>query len=390
MKSGDTPIDVDRVMAIAGKKLAAYDDATPEKIHYPNDSKNDKWTVTPSSKWTSGFYPGALWHMYEYSTRRNKPDADAWRKRAEAWTAGIENEKFNTNTHDLGFIVFDSFGNGERLTGRDDYKEVIKRGAQSLAKRFNEKTGMIRSWGKIEDEADFQTIIDNMMNLELLVWAARNGGTTEGGTSEDLLKIATTHADNTITHFFRPDGGTYHVVHSDPKTGAIVRKRTHQGKDTETSWSRGQTWALYGFTDMYEFTKEKRYLDAAVKAANYYIAHLPADHVPPSDFQSDLEGLEFKDSSAAAIAASALIKLSGFVEDPALKEKYWTTAVNTLRSLTAAPYLAEGPDKASILLYQARNYNPDPNSNLTNTSLIFGDYYLLEALLRYDAKLTKT
>ena len=244
---------------------------------------------------------------------------------------------------------------------------------------------MIRSWGKKEDMEKFTVIIDNMMNLELIVWAADHGGTLPGGTSDDLRKIATSHADRAINLFFRPDGSTFHVVDLDAKTGAVQKKRTAQGKADDSAWSRGQTWAIYGFAYLYEATGQQRYLDASLKAADYYLAHLPPDFVPPSDFHSDLKGLEFKDSSAAAVAASAFLRLSRIVKDPVLKKKYFDAATSTLKALTSPPYFSEGDDKASLLAYAARNYNEDPNNRLTNTSLIWGDYYLLEALLAYQS-----
>jgi len=380
-----SPIDIDRVMRTAAKKLAAYDALHPEKIVYPTDAKGATWTTVLPKDWVSGFYPGTLWYLYEYAKANKWPDADKYRAMAEVWTAGLENEQFNTDHHDTGFVIYDSYGNGFRITGNPAYPPIIKQTAQSLASRYLKETGMIRSWGKISDTSRFQVIIDNMMNLELLVWSAKNGGTLPGGTSDDLLKLAKGHADRAIELFFRPDGSTFHVVELDPKTGEVQKKRTHQGKADDSTWSRGQTWAMYGFAYMYEATGEQRYLDASLKAADYYLAHLPADFVPPSDFNSDLQGLEFKDSSAAAIAASAFLRLSKLVKDPALKKKYFDAAESTLKALTAAPYFSESDDKASLLVYAARNYHPDPNHKLTNTSLIWGDYYLLEALLAYQA-----
>jgi unsaturated chondroitin disaccharide hydrolase len=242
---------------------------------------------------------------------------------------------------------------------------------------------MIRSWGKISDTNTFTVIIDNMMNLELLVWSAAHGGTVSGGSSAELLKLATHHADRALELFFRPDGSTCHVVELDPLTGSVIRKRTAQGKADASTWSRGQTWAMYGYAYLYEATKERRYLEAALKASDLYLSRLPADSVPPADFDSDLKGLEFKDSSAAAIAASAFLRLHRLVETPELKKKYREAAAATLRSLTSEPYFSSATDKASLLVYAARNYHTDPSHPLTNTSLIWGDYYLLEALLQY-------
>lgn len=381
---GDS-IDVDGVMRVAARKFAAFDASQPNKTNFPTDAKGAQWRTVGAPDWASGFYPGSLWYLYEYARDQKWPDAQAWRARAETWTAGLESQQFNSSHHDTGFVMFDSYGNGYRLTGNPAYLPILNRTAQSLASRYRADTGMIRSWGKIEDTNEFTVIIDNMMNLELLVWASAHGGTTSGGTSAELRKVATSHADCALELFFRPDGGTYHVVELNPRTGKVLRKRTAQGKADESIWSRGQTWAIYGYAYMYEATGERRYLEASLKAADRYLALLPADFVPPADFDSDLKGLEFKDSSAAAIAASAFLRLHRVVDAPALKKKYLDAATATLRSLTSAPYFSKDDDKASLLVYAARNYHADPNNALTNTSLIWGDYYLLEALLQYQA-----
>lgn len=378
-------INSDLAVAVIAKKLAAYDAGQPSKAAYPTEAKGAKWVTVPAGNWVSGFYPGALWYTYEFAKRRNWPDQAAWLKRADIWTVGLTDEQFTTTNHDLGFMLMDSFGHAYRLTGEPRYKGVVLQGAQSLAKRYRPEVGLIRSWGSIDDLKNYTVIIDNMMNLELLMWASANGGTTKDGTAQDLVKIATSHANRTQVEFFRPDSSTYHVVDFDPLTGAVKRKRTAQGKAADSCWSRGQTWAIYGYAYMAEATQDKKYLEQSIKAADYYLAHLPADHVPPSDFQSELTGLEFKDSSAAAIACCAFFRLSRLSDDPAVKDRFWQAAVETLSSLTQAPYFSDSPDKASALLYQARNYHADATHPLTNTSLIWGDYYLLEALLTYDA-----
>jgi hypothetical protein len=376
--AADPSIDIDKVMRVAARKLAKFDAAHPEKTAYPTDAKGADWTTVAPSDWVSGFYPGALWYVYEYAKAEKWPDADAWRKRAESWTAGLEAQQFNDKHHDTGFMIFDSFGNGNRLTGNPTYPPVIVQTAKTLATRYSEETGMIRSWGKKDDKKDFTVIIDNMMNLELLMWASEHGG------GEDLRKIALRHADRTRELFFRPDGSLYHVVHLDPADGTVRRKRTAQGKADDSAWSRGQTWAIYGFTYMHEATGDPKYLESALKAADYYLANLPEDQIPPSDFHSDLKGLEFKDSSAATIATAGLLRLYPLLKSPELKDKYFKAATASLRALTAPPYFSEGDDKASLIAYAARNYHADPAHKLTNTSLIWSDYYLLQALLRYQ------
>jgi len=383
-------IDVEGVMRVAARKLGAFDATHENKTLYPVSGKGANWDTLSVGDWRSGFYPGALWYLYEYARGAKWSDAEVRRSRAEAWTAGLQRQQFNTGDHDTGFRVFDSYGNGYRLTGNPAYLPIINQTAQSLAARFKTETGMIRSWGKIDDMRDFLVIIDNMMNLEMLVWASAHGGTTKGGTSGDLLKIAISHADHALEYFFRPDGSTYHVVQLNPSTGEVVRKRTAQGKANESTWSRGQTWAIYAFAYMYEATGNRKYLEASLKAADLYIARLPADFVPPADFDSEFTGLEFKDSSAAAIASSAFLRLHRLVETPELKKKYLDAATSTLHALTTAPYFSKDADQASLLVHAAALYKKDPNHPNTNMSLIFGDYYLLEALLQYQAITTST
>ena len=218
-----------------------------------------------------------------------------------------------------------------------------------------------------------------MMNLELLVWAANNGG------PERYRHVATQHADRTRAEFFRPDQGTYHVIDFDPRTGLLKRKYTHQGLADESCWSRGQTWAIYGYAYLCEATGDRRYLEQSVAAAEHYLSRLPADHVPPSDFDSGLTGLEYKDSSAAALASCAFFRLSRLCPETTDKVRYWQAAINALKSLLQAPYFSSSASHASALRHQARNFHADASHRLTNTSLIFGDYYLLEALLAFDS-----
>lgn len=372
-------IDVDAAIASIAYKLAAYDETQSDKTAYPNEAKGTSWSTVPAPDWVSGFYPGSLWYVYEFAKRRGWTDQERWRQRADAWTVGITDEQFTTTNHDLGFMIQDSFGHAFRLTGEARYKSVVLQAAQSLGKRFSPQVGLIRSWGDIDDTKNYIVIIDNMMNLELLIWAADNGGPAE------LRKIALDHADRSIVEFFRPDNGTYHVLDLDPATGQLKRKYTHQGMHDESCWSRGQTWAIYGYAYLYEVTGLEPYLQQSIKAAQYYLGHLPPDHVPPSDFNSDLTALEFKDSSAAALASCAFFRLSRLCQESVDKSNYWEAAVQALSSLVQEPYFSSNPDFASALRYQARNYHPDANHRLTNTSLVFGDYYLLEALLAYDS-----
>jgi unsaturated chondroitin disaccharide hydrolase len=374
MKPNQSIIDIDRILRAAARKLGRFDALHPGRDRFPSDAKGAEWTTVAVHDWESGFYPGALWYVYEHAVTAGWPDAAEWRARAEAWTDALAGQQFNDTHHDLGFVIFDSFGHGYRLTGNPDYKPVILRAAETLASRYRPETGMIRSWGRIDDSECFTVIMDNMMNLELLIWAADHGG------GEFLRETAIRHADRTIELFFRPDGGTYHVVDLDPRDGRVLRKHTNQGRSADSTWSRGQAWAIYGFTYMYGATRERRYLDTALMAASHYLSRTSSDRVPPADFDGGLEGLEFKDSSTAAVVAAAFLRLHSLVDQPVLKRLYLGEAREILRQLASAPYFSEGESHASVLRFAARNYCEDPDHRLTNTSLIWGDYYFLEAL----------
>ena len=362
-------IDVAGVLAVAATKLAAHDAKNVIKTRYAGTAAltATSWTAVAPSDWTAGFYPGLLWQMYE------RTGDVAWRNKAAAWSAGLESQKTRTSTHDLGFMLFNSFGQGLRLTGDPHYQEVVLEAARSLSSRYNPTVGAIRSW----DGTGYRVIIDNLMNLELLFHAAKNGGTTwSGGPAQDLYNMAVSHASKTLQNHVRPDGSTYHVVTYDAATGGVLSKSTAQGKSAESTWSRGQAWAIYGFTMTFRETGDATFLEAARRTADYFLANLPDDFVPPADFSSTYTGLAYKDSSAAAVAASGLLELSTLETDSARSQRYFQSAVMILESLTSASYVAP-PQHPALLLHGARTY---PGQNI---SLIYGDYYLVEALLRY-------
>lgn len=328
--------------------------------------ENGKWKTKPSGNWTSGFFPGSLWYMYEWTSDKT------WRSRAERWTASLEREKNNTGTHDVGFMIFCSFGNGYRLTGNENYKEVILQAAQSLATRFNPSVGCIKSWDFM-GENKFPVIIDNMMNLEILFWAAKNGG------KKEWYDMAVSHALKTMRDHVRDDGSTYQVVLYDAATGEVQRKQTRQGYTDESTWARGQAWGLYGFTMTYRETGDGRFLKTAKKLADYFIDHLPADHVPYWDFNAPSIPDEERDASAGAIASSGLLELSALVSEQKLKKKYRNTALNILKSLSSPGYLAKGTDSSGILLH---GVGFKQRGKEVDVSLIYADYYFIEALLR--------
>ena len=330
-----------------------------------------KWQLKSSADWTSGFYPGCLWYACEISRDRR---FEGW---ARQWTAAIEQEKLNPDTHDLGFRFMCSFGNGIRLgqgPEYDRYKGVIITAATTLAKRYNPQVGCLSSnWDLVKIENAFPVVVDVMMNLEILFWAAENGG------PPDLAQVARAHAITTCRDFVRPDGGTYHVVRYDKNNGRIINKGTLQGAGPETTWSRGQAWALYGMVAVYRHTREQRFLDTARKLADYFISHLPADHVAPWDFQSDIK---YRDVSATCIATSALFEMIRYLDDAPLRNHYETEAEAMLASLCQPPWFATRTD-TNCLLDHSVQFLPI-NSNV-DVPAIFADYYFLEAIVRYRA-----
>ncbi|TMK64364.1 MAG: hypothetical protein E6G53_08780 [Actinobacteria bacterium] len=337
---------------------------------YPQETGPDgRWTTTGPGRWTSGFLAGSLWLMYQAS------GDPSWSRAAGARQAGLAGEQSNRSTHDLGFILFDSFGKGYRLTAADSYRRVVLGAARSVASRYRRSVRAIRSWNNPPrtPRSDFRVVIDSLMNLDLLFWASQHGG------GHRLASKARKHALRTARVQVRPNGSTYHLVIYNGRTGAVKRRTTAQGYRSSSTWSRGQAWALYGFGTVYADTRDARMLEAARRTADYFLAHLPADRVPYWDFNAPGIPHEPRDSSAAAIAASGLLQLSQLESDPDRAERYLATAREILSSLSSKRYLAAGTASRSILLHGTA----DRPSGHYNTGLIYGDYYFIEALLRY-------
>ncbi|RYG00208.1 MAG: glucuronyl hydrolase, partial [Chitinophagaceae bacterium] len=319
--------------------------------------------------WCSGFYSGSLWYIYEQTKDQ------AVKKKAEDALKVIEPNQTFTGNHDLGFMMYCSFGNAYRLTNKPEYKSIIQRSAQSLSTRYHDKVKAIQSWNKGK-YWDYPVIIDNMMNLEMLNWATENGG------DKKFKDISIIHANTTLKNHFRPDFSSFHVIDYNPETGAVKRKATWQGAADCSAWARGQAWALYGYTMMYRMTKDQAYLDQAKGIANFILKHpnLPADKIPFWDF--DAQGVPFakRDASAGAIMASALLELAQYTSD---KEKleYKTSAETMIYSLASDAYRAKLGENGGFLLMHSTGAYP-LNSEI-DVPLVYADYYYLEALLRY-------
>ncbi|NDV78896.1 glycoside hydrolase family 88 protein [Dysgonomonas sp. 511] len=323
--------------------------------------------LVPSRDWTSGFFPGELWYMYEY-TKDPK-----WEAAARKYTARIEPEKKNGTTHDMGFKVYCSFGNGYRLTKDEAYKEVLIESAYTLATRFKPDAGIIRSWDHSRSKWDCPVIIDNMMNLELLFWAF---GETKDST---LYKIAVSHADMTLKNHFREDYSSYHVIDYDTITGNVLKKNTHQGYAHESAWSRGQAWAVYGYTMCYRETGRTAYLDQAKNVVNYIFTHpnMPDDLIPYWDYDAPEIPNEPRDVSAATCTASALYELSMYDKENAAKYKAWADTI--LLNLSKHYLAKEGSTYGFLLLHSTGS---KPGKFEVDQPLAYADYYFLEALLR--------
>jgi len=329
-----------------------------------------KLVTSNSSWWCSGFFPGILWYLYE----NNK--SGALLDYARNYTARIEKEKYNRGTHDLGFMLYCSFGNGFRITGDTAYRSIMLTGAESLASRFNPATGCIQSWGA-NRQWQFPVIIDNMMNLEFLFWASKESGDPK------YRDICISHADMTIKHHYRPDYSSYHVVSYDPESGQPEVKNTHQGYSDESAWARGQVWGFYGFVVMYRETKETKYLEHAKNIAAFLLNHpnMPEDKIPYWDFNAPDIPNALRDASAGAIMASALIELSGYV-DAALAKTYLDVAETQIRTLSTPEYLAEKGTNGNFIL--KRGVGHIPGNSEIDVPLTYADYYFIEALLRYQ------
>jgi uncharacterized protein YyaL (SSP411 family) len=249
--------------------------------------------------------------------------------------------------------------------------------AKSLASRYNPNVGCIQSWQ--HGDWEFPVIIDNMMNLELLFWAAKISG------DHSYYLIAVNHAKKTLKNHFRKNGSSYHVVDYDASTGQVLSKTTAQGYANESAWARGQAWALYGFTMTYRETRDTIFLHHAEKIASYFIQHLPRNKIPYWDFDAPNIPFEFQDASAAAIAASALVELSQFTKRSNL---YFATTEEMLNTLSQPAFFAPpGTNGDFILKHSVGN---KPKNLETNVPLIYTDYYFLEALLRYRSLVKKT
>lgn len=344
-----------------------------DKLISPRSVENNKVKMVEARDWTSGFFSGELWMMYELTNNKY------WKDKALEFTLPLEEEKWNGKTHDMGFKMYCSFGKAYQYTKNPKYRDILIQSAKTLASRFKPNVGCIRSWDHNSDKWEFPVIIDNMMNLELLFWAAKETG------NEMFKDIAVSHAETTMKNHFRADYSSYHVVDYNPVSGEVRSRATHQGYSSESAWSRGQAWALYGYTMVYRETQDVKFLKQAEKIATYILSHpnFPDDLIPYWDFDAPEIPNEPRDASAAAVIASALYELSLFSKEGDL---YLQMADKMLNSLRSANYLANPNENNGFLLKHSTGSKPAVSE--VDEPLIYADYYFIESILRKSKLIT--
>ena len=384
---------IEKGFARAAEQYQLMYESTPPGM-YPRTVNNSGETrfigaepLKSGANWTNGFYPGILWMLYAHT------GDIAWKVKAEKVTRALEVQKDQIYHHDIGFIIMSSFGKAYEYSPSEYYRNIIIHSAESQLTRFSEITGTTRSWDKWTSRGgtyttEYPVIIDNLMNLDLLFKAYELTGI------DKFLKPALSHADKTMANHIREDGSAYHLVAYDPETGEVDARKTSQGFSDSSAWSRGQAWAIYGFTMCYRFTRNPDYLATAMKAADFFINHknLPEDFIPYWDFNigefSDYEWAydparfdeEPRDASAAAATASALLELKDYVDDPVKSREYRDAAVKMLKSLATSEYMAEkGQNNYFLLKHSVASV---PHDSSIDKPEAYADYYFLEALLK--------
>lgn len=359
--SGAGKSDRSRALAFVGQQLERL--CAAAGTGYPEYTSGGKWQFGDSSIWTAGYLPGMLWLMFGHTKD------PAWGERARRWTEPIATVRERGDN--LGVMFMPSFVAGYRLTGDGSYRQYALDAAASLAGRYLPE-GMYIRYESGDQQGSL--IIDDLIDLSLLYWAAQETG------KRRFSDIATHHTSVTLNATVQKDGRSLQAVELDPRTGRKIADRPRQGMTAQSCWSRGQAWAIYALPEICGYTRDKRLLKTAERMADWWIDHVPDDYVPYWDFDLQPSADTPRDSSAAALTAGGLWELSNLVKDKARADFYRTAAVRTLDSLTER-YLATGEarENGRILVHattwKSRGLGVDE-------SLIVGDYYYLELLLK--------
>lgn len=372
----EKPTKLDNVMANADEQLhyalkctsEARKTAKGNKVNPRSIDKDGNLVLVGPKDWCSGFFAGTLWQMYQYSHMQ------FWRENAVSNTWLIESAKWHKGTHDLGFMIGDSFGKAYQLTGEQSYRDVMLQAARTLCTRYSPKVGCIRSWDHNADRWTFPVIIDNMMNLEILFEAYKLTG------DKSFYDIAVSHANVTIKNHFRDDYSSYHVVDYDPVTGTVRSRVTHQGYSDDSFWSRGQGWALYGYTMCYRYTHDLRYLEQAKNIAKFLFSlkNMPEDGIFFWDMKDPSIPDVPRDASAAALVASAFYELQAYV-GAELGKQYIAYADKIVNSLIDHYQAPVGSNQGFLLLHSTGN---KPANSEIDVPINYADYFYMEALRR--------
>lgn len=354
----------DAQLEYAIKRLEA---SKAQANYLPRSIKDGAVTLVSATDWTSGFFPGNLWMMFELT------GDEKWKKAAVEYTEPLENEQWNGGDHDIGFKMYCSYGRAIKYVDDVKYRDILIQSAKTLATRYSPSVGCIRSWDSTPNTSQwaYPVIIDNMMNLELLLWAAKETG------NDSFKEIAVKHAQATMKNHFRDDYSCYHVVDYDPETGEVLNKHTHQGSFHESDWARGQSWAIYGYTMMYRETGMTEFLSQAEHVANYLLSNdgLKEGKIPYWDFKAPNIPNEPLDASAAAIYSAALFELYGYSKN----EEYLEMAKKLLSTLSTPEFLAPVGENEGFLLTHSTGSKPYKSE--IDAPLVYADYYYLEALI---------
>lgn len=326
--------------------------------------------------WTSGYYPGTLLRLYEQT------GDSLLLKEAQRTLTLLAKQQNNSKSPDLGFIIYNSFGRAMQTIPEVDYHKVLLASAKTLAKRYDPKVKAIRSWDTRQNDKEFILVIDHLMNLELLFWAFR------ATDDSSYYKIAVSHAETVLKNHFRPDYSIYQIVHLDTKTGKLKQRRNAQAYGDESTWSRGEAWALYGFTMLYRETGDISYLAQATHIADFILDHpnLPKDMIPYWDFDTPEIPNTYRDASAGAISAAALLELCGYLEE-SMAKKYFKAGETMIETLASPEYTALLGTNGGFILMHGAGYIPVMAE--VDVPLPYADYYYLEALTRYKAIIGK-
>ncbi len=352
--------DAERALDFAQRQVRALITNHPD--YFPLFTEGGKWRHGKEAwtNWCEGFLGGMMW---VFARRTGDP---FWRERAEHYSRLIEERQHDRTVHDLGFLFWSTWKRWFDLTGDPEVEARVLQAGRTMGLRFNPNGRYLRSF--VAPESCF---VDIMMNVGIVFYAAERTG------DADLLGIATEHCLTTRRHLVRGDGSTAHEGIFDPETGEFLRQSTHQGWRADSSWARGQTWALYGFGTAYRLSGDQRLLDTAQRCADFYLERTPPHGVPPNDWAEPIPPRPFE-SSAAAIAASGLFQLASLTPEPERAARYGQAARRILATLTTLEFLAiETPGWEGILRHGS--YHERKGLGV-DESVMWGEYFFVEAL----------